>query len=319
MDKLDGIGLAKVLAYYGIELKEKIICPFHGDINPSMKIDLVNGTFYCFGCGLSGNAYDFVKAAEKDKCLNDLEYLLLTFKIIKSNKIEKIQYIQGNVIDKSPEYYKESLEEAKYYYESLRTINWKKDEYKDIIDHARKYMIDRGFTLNTLNNCKAKYTYNDSYEVIFPMYDNKKFKGWVCRTTKKDIEKKRKYLYNTGFHRRTTLVGDYRGQKVVYIVEGYMDWLKARQFGIKNAVAILGWKMTQEQEIKLKEEGVQIIISALDNDEYGRKGTDHLMRRFNKVVRFAYLKGYKDLGEMSAEQFNKMNNKTIEKVNKLGQ
>ena len=32
--------LLKVLDYYGIQYDEKIICPFHGDVNPSLKIDI---------------------------------------------------------------------------------------------------------------------------------------------------------------------------------------------------------------------------------------------------------------------------------------
>ena len=31
-------------------------CPFHEDHNPSMKVD---GRFYCFGCGTSGDVIDF--------------------------------------------------------------------------------------------------------------------------------------------------------------------------------------------------------------------------------------------------------------------
>lgn len=35
-----------------------ICCPFHNDKHPSMKVDK---RFYCFGCGASGDAIDFVK------------------------------------------------------------------------------------------------------------------------------------------------------------------------------------------------------------------------------------------------------------------
>ena len=49
------------------------------------------------------------------------------------------------------------------------------------------------------------------------MIDNGKFKGWVCRTTDKDIEKKRKYLYNKGFRRAETLVGSYGLKPYVFM------------------------------------------------------------------------------------------------------
>ncbi len=36
---------------------EKIICPFHNDRNPSMKVD---SRFHCFACGADGDVVDFV-------------------------------------------------------------------------------------------------------------------------------------------------------------------------------------------------------------------------------------------------------------------
>lgn len=78
-------------------------------------------------------------------------------------------------------------------------------------------------------------------------------------------------MYNEGFSRATTLCGTYTKGKVVVICEGYMDMLKFKQFGLKNVVAILGWKITAEQIAKLKKAGITHVISALDNDECGKK------------------------------------------------
>lgn len=64
-----------------------------------------------------------------------------------------------------------------------------------------------------------------------------------------------------------------------------MDRLKFLQFGESNVAAILGWKMSSEQIKKLKDKGVNTIISALDNDPCGKRGTAYLKEHFN-VVRF---------------------------------
>ena len=193
------------------------------------------------------------------------------------------------------------------YFYGLKSINWYED-HEDIID-VRTYMQKRGFKKSTLINCDAKITYNKSYPIVFPMYDNSHFKGWVCRTTNKIIEKKRKYLYNEGFSRRDTLVGKYKNCKTVMLVEGYMDKLKMNQFGIKHVCAILGWKVTQQQIEKLKEQGVTTIISALDMDSCGRKGTEYL-KNFFDVVNFQYPPGVKDAGDMTYKMFVKANEKT---------
>ena len=171
-------------------------------------------------------------------------------------------------------------------------------------------MIDRGFSASALNKARAKITYNKNYGLIFPMLDNGKFKGWVCRTTIKEIEKKRKYLYNEGFSRATTLVGNYGKLDYVFVVEGYMDRLKFLQFGESNVVAILGWKISQQQINKLKAKGITKIIAALDNDDCGKKGTECLKQYFD-VTKFSYLKGIKDPGDMNEKNFNKMLKRTM--------
>lgn len=276
-----------------------------------MKIDLVEGTFYCFGCGKTGDALKFVELVNPE--LNDLQALLLFTRILKSKKCKKIKLGVRKKVRKDNEL---QLEKAKDYYYGLGTVDWKRNNvynYEEVSE-ARDYMQKRGFSPSTLNNCKAKVTYNKSYAIIFPMLDNGKFKGWVCRTMIKEIEKKRKYLYNEGFSRATTLVGNYGKKKFVYVVEGYMDMLKMRQNGCHNVVALLGWKATDEQINKLKNAGITDVISALDNDEYGREGTKYLKKFFN-VHRFKYLKGIKDPGEMTKELFEKMNDRTIKGIN----
>lgn len=313
--KKDGENLAKVLWYYNILIDtktmiQKIICPFHEDVNPSMIVDLEQGIWFCFGCNLSGDAIKFVYLMEKKvNNLNDLMSYQKYLRILKSNKCSsvKLNTHKSHKVVSNKEFYDEAYD----YYHGLKTIDWRTDNQIEVKE-AYKYMRKRGFSENTLNKCKAKITYNKSYGIIFPMLDNGKFKGWVCRTMNKDIEKKRKYLYNKGFSRATTLVGDYGSKDYVFVVEGYMDRLKFIQNGESNVVAILGWKMSANQIEKLKLKGITRVISALDNDECGRKGTKFLKTQF-EVTRFCYLKGVKDPGEMDKKLFKKMYNKTIQK------
>ena len=305
--------LYKVLWYYNLiydfSNNQKIVCPFHEDINPSLVLNFEENKWFCFGCNRSGDAKDFVKEFEKKyNNLNDLKAYLKYLRILKSKKCSdlKLNLIRNKKAKKQDE---DLYNEAYDFYYGLKTLDWAKVNDKEI-RAARKYMLNRGFTIKVLNQIKAKYTYQNSYKIVFPMFDNGEFKGWVCRTTDPEIEKRRKYLYNTGFSRATTLVGDYGSKDYVIVVEGYMDRLKLVQFGINNVVAILGWKMSAEQIKKLKSKGIKTIISALDNDECGRKGTKFLKQHF-KVVRWQFLKGVKDTGEMNKDMFKKMYSKTF--------
>jgi len=62
---LNQYSFAKLLRYLNLPIKYvngnevKIKCPFHDEKTASMCIDLEKGLFKCFGCGASGNIYQF--------------------------------------------------------------------------------------------------------------------------------------------------------------------------------------------------------------------------------------------------------------------
>lgn len=306
--------LLKVLSHYKLESgmtsrKEKILCPLHADKNASLAVDIDNNFWHCFGCDDSGDAYKFHKLYQnKLGVKNELEILRSYNSILKGgSKSSDLVQVKAEVKDRR--YYRQKLIEAKDYYKGLKSIDW--DEAND---ESIEYMLWRGFKRSTLNKAKAKYTYKDiSYPLIFPILDNNKFKGWVCRTFDIEIGRSRKYLYNKGFRRSNTIAGTYKDAEVVMLVEGFMDMLKARQYGVKNVGAILGWKITKSQVEKLQEEGVKVVISALDNDACGKKGTNYL-KQFFKVIRFEYPSYVKDTGEISRKDFIEAKNKVQAKL-----
>ena len=311
--------LAKVLWFYGLignvdAEEQKIICPFHEDANPSMIVNLKQGSYYCFGCHESGDALKFVQKMEKMRSKsNDLQGCKKFFQILKSDECSRIRIQRVEKVKKTS---KQMYAEAYDYFHGLSKVNWRKKSDLDEVNEVRSYMVKRGFTTSTLNKIDARVTFSKNYELIFPMLDNGKFKGWVCRTNIPEVEQKRKYLYNKGFRRKTSLIGNYGDNEVLFVVEGFMDRLKLIQFGVNNVVAILGWKASLHQIEKIKsKKNIKYIVSALDNDKCGIKGSKYLESIFKeKYVRFAYLKGIKDPGEMSKETFDKMYRKTMNKI-----
>lgn len=291
--------LIRVLQYYHIlELncvvceKVKVLCPFHGDVNASLLIDLGKGTFYCFGCGKRGGALEFVAEIEH---LNLLQASIQLYRILNceaNSKQHNIRILPANRLT-----VEQSIYEAKRYFYSLPKTDW------TIHCRARQYMLNRGFYISTLRNVDARENFNGDYEIVFPIKENGAFRGYVCRATNRETEQKRKYLYNTGFSRRNTLFGNYNVSSYVVIVEGSMDYFKLCQFGITNSVAILGWKITDEQIKKIKQYTTNV-VSALDNTETGNRGTEYLKQFFN-VVRFKYPEYIKDTGDLDIYDFNK--------------
>lgn len=298
----------------------KIICPFHGDKNPSLQINKQTGFFYCYGCGLSGGAFELVKNYEPN--LTPIEIYKKLHSFTKEGKGDiggrdvytyNLPYTHSFVDSKAK--YKEGIKLAKDFYFNLPDTNWYKLPEEAL--QIQRYMKHRGFTTSTLKKFGAKFTYNKNYPIVFPMYDNGIFRGYVMRTDDPTVEDQRKYMYNKEFKRRITLPGDYKNSTVI-LVEGFLDMLKAKQYGIKYVAAVLGWKLTSEQFEKLKRCGVKTIICALDNDECGRKGYKYLKRiclvNHISVKRIRYPKSMKDMGDL-----NKENSKLILKqIKQLG-
>lgn len=296
----------KVLEHYNLwegKTKYKVVCPFHADVNASLLIDVNECRWFCFGCQKGGGALELIQMFNHNLTLIEQWQLLYRFTMNKSGPNNVTLHNSKTKQQRSREQ-KKLLVRAEDYYYNLRKVDWLVEDSVE-----KHYLLCRGFNPESLNKAGAKLTYNDSYPIIFPMRDMGEFKGWVCRTTNPEIEQKRKYLYNKGFSRRNTVVGRYDSHRVV-VVEGYMDYLKAKQLGIKYVCAILGWKATQEQIAKLKKQGVTTIISALDNDECGKKGTAFLKQSF-EVVPFQYPRGIKDMGDMTPRLLKAAKRKTM--------
>lgn len=303
----EGVKLARVMAYYGyvqnnVQSKVKIVCPFHDDINPSMIIDFEKGSYYCFGCTAAGDCVNFIMQQEN---IDRLQAYVVLARILKDKTLYDIKERKYTQRESN----EELLDQAKDYYYCLSQPDWRDPNLPDYICDSRDYLNNRGLSNEMLNSIGARYTFNTYYPVVFPILDNNWFKGWVCRTTNKEVEQKRKYLYNKGFSRYTTLSGNYDDQSAVFVVEGTFDKYALQKFGCRNVAAILGWKITDDQIKYLKQAGVTRIISVLDNDKYGIQGTVYLSKFFD-VTRWQYLKGVKDPGEFKKENFNKMFEKT---------
>lgn len=323
VQQIGGEELAKVLMFYGliestIRAEQKVMCPFHEDRNPSMKVDLIKGSYFCFGCEERGNALQFVQRANPK--LNDLQSCILFSEILNSKEVKRLKIKAKARVKKGR---KQSLIEAYDYYYGLSTIDWNINSnipYNEVtkveVDRCREYMVNRGFNTKILNISGAKVTYNQYYPIIFPIMDNGEFKGWVTRTTNKRVESRRKYLYNEGLDKLNTLAGEYNNTKgTIVVCEGYMDMLKLKMLGYNKVVALLGWHISNEQVEKLKSEGITHVISALDNDKCGNKGTEYL-KEFFRVTRFQYIDGIKDPGDLDKETFRIIDRKTKEIVRK---
>lgn len=287
--------ILSVLDYYGLippnvrvnqNTNIMIQCPFHDEVEASCNINLKEGVYYCFGCGAKGDLIDFVSKVE------NTNRLLATQKITQiENKFGDGEEIDFDEIQVDHD---KLLKNAEKFFNRLSMPDWNM--------MSEHYMLNRGFEPKILKEFNVKINHHSTHEIVIPLYENGKFKGYVSRRTDNDEPK---YLYNRGFKRKDTLVGNLMKDHIL-VVEGIMDWMKAKQYGIKNVCALLGWKASDYHIKVIKEYLDGKIISALDNDEPGERGSRLLKRKFgNKYERFNFRDNVHDIGEIEREEFRK--------------
>lgn len=69
LEKLNNeISIIDLATKYGFEIKKnKSICKFHGDSDPSLVFYPNTNSFFCFGCRVGGNIINFVDLCDKNK------------------------------------------------------------------------------------------------------------------------------------------------------------------------------------------------------------------------------------------------------------
>ena len=310
-----------VLSHYGLYQPEelyKVICPFHADKNASLQISIPKCFFYCYaGCGAKGSTIELHQLFQqkKGRKINTFQALQEIKAICKEEerkgdiggRIEEVYTLTNpsNSLD-SVGSKKELLLQAKTYYNNLPTPCWyrasNKEEIEEETRQCKTYMLKRGYSSRSLQKSEAKPSLNSNYPIIFPLLENGIFRGYVMRTFDKEIEGQRKYMYNKGFNRKLSLPGTFTKEQPILLVEGYLDCLAAKQLGIKNVAAILGWKISSEQVQKLIKKKITKIICGTDNDEAGNKGYKYLKRIASsvgfQVQRIRYPQGIKDFGDL---------------------
>ena len=271
-------------------------CPFHDDNSPSMSVSREKQIYTCFSCHATGNVYTFLMNYDHLDFKEALKYLgdrvgidTGSVKISKKNtKFDKL-YEAYNL---SLKYYQNNLnstvgKEAKRY---LQNRNINEDIIKEFeiglslenVDDLTKLLMSKDYDLVTLNRIGLSNDNHDIYNdrIMFPLYDVfgkvVGFSGRIYKdngqnkyvnTKETDIFKKGEMLYHYHIAKE-----ECRIKKLVIVMEGFMDVIRASTIGVKNTVALMGTALTKEQINLIKRLSNNIIL-CLDGDDPGQKAT----------------------------------------------
>jgi len=303
----DAVLIADVIGDF-VSLKKKGInyiacCPFHNERTPSFIVNPVKNTFRCFGCGKSGDAFEFLKEHEGMNYPEQLRYLANKFKIPVDESGAASE--KDTEADRKRESIFASLKWAAAYFEANYFKNKQAQDYiksRELLESVPAFSIGYAEPGNALITAAQAAGYNTdilfeaglikkneqgffydafSKRIIFPFYDRSgRVIGFTGRllTNEKD---KPKYL-NTGdtevFKKSKFLFGLYQSKRFIikekecYLVEGQTDVCSLHQAEIRNVVAGSGTALSDDQ-VKMIKALCNCITLIYDYDPAGIKAS----------------------------------------------
>lgn len=278
--------------HISVESKDKCLCPFHDDNNPSMSISKEKQIFKCFSCGEKGNVVSFVMKYHNVSYTEALKRLADRANIPLEINNQKQEYVNQKYINLNQEItlyaqycLKTTPQALNYLHErqiSDEMINNYKLGYVDSSENLYRYLLAKGYTQADFDKLKLFNDVNYSYldkRIIFPITNQFGTVGFQCRSLDRDA--KLRYL-NTpenilfskgnlfyGFEQAREMI---QKEKAVYFVEGNVDAIQLAQLGYQNVLAVQGSQLTEAQLKWIKNQKCKVYL-CLDNDNAGHNAT----------------------------------------------
>ena len=294
----------------------KGLCPFHSEKTPSFTVYPADNSFYCFGCGVGGNAITFIRKRENLDYPDAVEFLAnrAGITVVRDERDDKYAPVQK--FDKA-KMLKMNVDAAKYFHKclfddtpearaaldyfvnqrglSLATVkHFGLGFAPNSYDVFSKYMLARGYTYDELVAgflCGKSESgrYYDAFRnrVMFPIIDVSgnviAFGGRVMD----DSKPKYKNSSDTPVFKKSRNLfalnfARHTCAETLILCEGYMDVIAMHAAGFTNAVATLGTAITSEQARMMSRYTKNVVIS-YDADEAGQKAAARAIALLGEV------------------------------------
>ncbi len=330
------LSITEVLQDY-VQLKKagtnyKAVCPFHSEKSASFMVSPSKQIWHCFGCGLGGDIFEFIKQAENVEFAEALK--ILADRAGVELKKPTAEQVQG---DKRKDLLYEINKSAAQYYAK---VLWESNAGAEALGYLKK----RGLSEPTIKNWQLGFAPDDFHylenflsksfdkkdieqagliiksdrggyfdrfhdRVMFPIIN---LHGQVVGFTGRLLHDKPdtgKYVNSPEtpiYNKSQVIYGLFQGKNQIrkenraILVEGNMDVIACHQIGFTQTVATSGTALTQQQLIVLKR-FTENLIFAFDSDAAGSAATKRALEMalnegFN--VRIANMGGAKDPDEL---------------------
>jgi DNA primase len=281
----------------------KGLCPFHKEKTPSFFVNPDYQSYRCFGCGKHGDVFGYLIESKKWSFVEAVEHVAskLGFQL-KSQKVDADQLARRETLYKAnkvaADFFHYQLTQQKggagvldYLGErGIETatieqfqLGYAPDAWSDLVS----YIPTSGIPIQifqelglVFHNKQGNYTDRFRNRLMFSIFNTTgAIAGFGARKLK--AEDQPKYINsseNEIYHKKEILYGlfhardDIRQQGFAIFVEGYMDFLKLYQVGIKNVVATSGTALTPEHAALVRR-FTSIAYMCYDSDEAGIMST----------------------------------------------
>ncbi|MCK5164220.1 MAG: DNA primase [Desulfobacula sp.] len=291
------------------------LCPFHSEKTPSFSVNASKQIFHCFGCSAGGNVLSFImkyhgitfpEAAKmvarkynitiETKEINPSKRRELHLKesLFRLNKTIMGVYFDGlknlNKGEKAEKYLKQrGISEDTI--EQFR-LGFSIDNWDTIVKVLKEQKISKNIAVQCglILERKQKNGYYDRFRnrIMFPIFDiNMQVAGFGGRVMDDAMPKYMNSPETPVYNKSRILYGLHaakqfcRQEGLVYIVEGYFDFLSLYQHGIKNTVASLGTALTPDHVRILKGYAAKMVL-VFDSDAAGINAAKRSIKIFMK-------------------------------------
>jgi len=289
------------------------MCPFHGEKTASFNVNPARGIFHCFGCGVGGNAVDFVMRMEGLSFPQAVKFLAKKVGVdiperplTRDEKRKMDEQEQAyHINDLACEFYRRVLESdeagaaGRSYLERRGVDRETAATYRMGFapagwDNLTKYLQRKGIGLDEVEKLglirkrEGSDGYYDTFRnrLLFTISDlHGRAIGFGGRVMDDSLPKYINSPESLVYRKSEVLFGidlakkGMREQGSAIIVEGYFDHLALYRAGFTNVVATCGTALTPPH-VKLLRRYAERAYMLFDGDEAGRKATVRSMELF---------------------------------------
>ncbi|MDO4903801.1 MAG: DNA primase [Limosilactobacillus sp.] len=290
------------------------LCPFHEEQTPSFSVNAEKQFYHCFGCGKSGNVYQFImdyqhvnfpeafqEVAKESSVSVAPEYTSSSSESV-SNNSETGKLL--NLHEQAAKLYHHILVNTPAGEPGLRYLE-QRGTAREMIDQFQLgFAPDKEVLKNYCDNEKVDYqimrksglfvedqegNLHDRFRgrVMYPIKNETgrviAFSGRLLQTKGSDLPKYLNSPETPIFNKRRTLFNFDIARKSVketgklYLFEGFMDVISAYSAGVSTGIASMGTSFTEEQVAIIARNTPQLNI-CYDGDSAGQNAIDRAIK-----------------------------------------